>query len=74
MFLLMEDVGRNFSTSEIGNSFACSSLTNNAMDKQRLQRDSAHQLSPENPYYGILMVVVGCCRGREEVRAEFFTP
>ena len=43
------------------------------MEKWRPQRDSALQVGPETSLHGILMVVVSCCTGGEEVWAEFFT-
>ena len=42
------------------------------MDNQRLQRDSAHQINPEIPFHGILIVVVGCGTGGEEVPRGIF--
>src|SRR5271155_5363556 len=43
------------------------------MGKWRPQQDSVHQIGPEIPLHGILMVVVSCCTGSEDVWAEFFT-
>jgi hypothetical protein len=42
------------------------------MDKRIPQRDSGHQIGPEIPLYGILMLVVSCCTRGEDVWAEFF--
>ena len=42
------------------------------MDKWRAQLDLAHQMGPEIPLHGILMVVVSYFTGGEEVWAEFF--
>ncbi len=42
---------------EIGNSLACSSITSDAIDKQRPQQDSAHQIGVETPLTDFLMVV-----------------
>jgi len=58
MFLLMEeDLGRKFSTSEIGNIFACISRTKTAMDNRRPQPDSEHQIGPGMPFHRVLTVV-----------------
>jgi len=54
--------------------FACTPTTRAVMDKQRLQPDLTHQKGPELPFHRILMIVVGCCTGGEEVWEEFFTP
>jgi hypothetical protein len=62
-----------FFTCGIGDVFACSSTAKGAMDKRRQQRDSSHQIVPEIPLHGILMVVVTCCTGGECAWAEFFT-
>jgi hypothetical protein len=43
------------------------------MGKQRQQQDSAYQIGPEIPLHGILMIVVSCCTGGEDVWADFFT-
>jgi hypothetical protein len=35
---------RNFSSSEIGNVFACTTTTSDPIDKRKVQTDSAHQI------------------------------
>jgi hypothetical protein len=61
-----------FPPQKFGNVFGCSTTTRSSMGKRRPQKDSAHQIVPEIPLHGILMVVVSCCTGGEDVWAEFF--
>ena len=58
----------------IWDGFASSSTTRAAMGKQRLQLDSTHQIGPEIPFHRILMGVVGCGTGGEEVLGGIFRP
>jgi hypothetical protein len=44
------------------------------MGKRRLQLDSAHQKGPEIPFHRIIMLVVGCDTGGEEVLGGIFHP
>jgi hypothetical protein len=69
----VEKAGGIFHPQKFGNVFGCSTTTRSSMGKRRPQKDSAHQIVPEIPIHGILMVVVSCCTGREDVWAEFFT-
>ena len=48
---------RNFENWEVSDS---GGATGGAMIKWRLPFDSAHQIGPETPFHGILMVVVSC--------------
>jgi len=53
----MKKSWRNFSLSEIGHDFACTSTTSSPMDKWILQVDSAHQIGLKPTLQGILIVV-----------------
>src|SRR5271170_3562233 len=48
---------RNFSLSEIGPDFACTSTTGSPMDKWTLQVDSAHQTGLKPIRHAVLIVV-----------------
>jgi len=50
--------GRNFSPSEIGNVFACTSTTASPMDKWMPQADSAHQIGLKTILHAVL--IAGC--------------
>jgi len=54
---------RNFSLSEIGTDFACTSTTSSPMDKWMLQPDLAHQTGLKPTLQGILIVVESGGRG-----------
>src|SRR5271154_6762555 len=56
---------RNFSISEIGPEFACTSRTSALMDKWMLQADSAHQIGPGTSLQSILIVVESGGTGEE---------
>ena len=66
-----EKAGGIFQPRTFRNVFACGTTTRRAMGKRRPQQDSAHHMGPEIPIHRILMVVVSCCTGGEEVWAEF---
>jgi hypothetical protein len=61
-----------FLLEEFENVLAWCSTTKGQMDKWKPQLDSLHKNGLEIPLHKILMVVVGCCTGGEEVWAEFF--
>jgi|SRR5271154_4797984 len=63
---------RNFSLSEIGPDFACTSTTGSPMDKWMLQADSAYQIGLKPTLQGILIVVESGGRGGWKKLAEFF--
>src|SRR5271170_2142496 len=48
---------RNFSLSEIGPDFACTSTTCGPMDKWMPQADSAHEIGPDTILQGVLILV-----------------
>src|SRR5271170_1853623 len=54
---------RNFSLSEIGPDFACTSTTSSPMDEWMPQVVSAHGIGPETTLQGILIVVESGGRG-----------
>src|SRR5271154_2639716 len=54
---------RNFSLSEIGPDFACTSTTGSPMDKWMLQADSLHQTGLKTILYTILILVESGGRG-----------
>jgi len=57
MFLLMkENLGRNFSTSEIGDVFACDLATRGPKVKRMVQADSAHQIGLKPTLHGVLIL------------------
>jgi hypothetical protein len=61
-----------FFTCGIWDGFASGSTTRAAMGRRRLQIDWAHQKGPEIPFHRILMLVVGCGTGGEEVLGGIF--
>ena len=63
-----------FFTCGIWDGFASGSTTRAAMGRRRLQIDWAHQKGPEIPFHRILMLVVGCGTGGEEVLGGIFRP
>jgi len=52
---------RNFSSSEIGDVFACISTTIDPMDKRRAQADSARQIGLKPTLHAFLIVGCWCC-------------
>src|SRR5271168_890711 len=64
---------RNFSLSEIGPDFACTSTTSAPMDKWMLQAYLAHQTGLKPILHAVLIVVESGDRGGSKKLAEFFT-
>jgi hypothetical protein len=57
--------GRNFSISETVNFLGYCSIAKGAMDNWRLQQDFPHQVGPEIPLPGVLIVLESGGRGEE---------
>jgi hypothetical protein len=51
-----ENIGRNFSSSELGNGFACITTTSDPINKQMAQAYSAHQIGIKTILHAILIV------------------